>query len=132
MADESASAADFWNIAMETQLLGAVPRLSLLTMLVPNVQGSVGQMMLHYQREALTLLSRRWEADLTFVDKLGGARSAGDLATAWFDFARNAASDYSDTIGRIVTLEIKDAAEVAEASMGEDLRDVALSAQLVA
>lgn len=67
------------------------------------------------------------------ADWAAGRRAvAGDLVVACTDFISDAASDYSAAIGRMIKLEIEEAAVVSNAATGDDLRDVALSAQIVA
>ncbi|EPR11024.1 hypothetical protein M527_04735 [Sphingobium indicum IP26] len=132
MADDGLMATDFWNTFMETQLAGAAPSISIVSELVSSAQGAAGQFVQQCQREALRLASRRLEADMTLVGELGTAQSPGDLVAAWTDFLSQAAFDYSGAIGRMMKLEIDEAALVTNAVTGDDLRDIGLSAQLVA
>ena len=106
--------------------------MSILADLVSTVQSSAGQVMERCQHEASTLLAGRLEADMTLIGQLAAARSPGDLVVACTDFISDAASDYSAAIGRMIKLEIEEAAVVSNAATGDDLRDVALSAQIVA
>lgn len=123
---------DSWNQMWENQLSAASFRVPTFAMFMPHMQAAMSRTMLHHQRAALSFVEKRCDADLALVDEIDKARSPQDLYTAWRGFFQNAAHHYAEAAEALAKLEVKDAAEVVAASAGEELRDVAISAQMVA
>jgi len=73
----------------------ALQDLSKLILIGPHIQATALKGLIAQQRELFDFMKRRCDADSQFVEKLGGASTMTDVGAAYFDFWRNAASQYA-------------------------------------
>lgn len=132
MADRAFDFGPNWTDLLQTPFTGAEFRLLGGVTMIPHLCATLSRAVLHQQREVIAFAEKRCDAVLALVDKLDQAGSQTEISAAWLDFFTNSAGQYLGATGKLIELEMHDAAEVTSASTGDDLRDIARSAQLVA
>lgn len=104
-------------------ILDVMPKMTNIAMIIPHMQATFAKAMLRQQKEVLTFLNQRCEADMELFDQLSKSEDIKGVSEAYSSFIREAAKAYVE--------EAKKEAEVGSATLVEitkEIRTVANSA----
>ncbi len=98
------------------RMLDLMPKMSSIAMIMPHMQATLAKAMLRQQKEILTFLNQRCDADIKLFEELSKSEDIKSLSEAYSGFFRDAAKAYVE--------EAKKEADVGSATLVEITKEM--------